>query len=34
VPLCPFIAGFIRRHPDEYVDLVVPEMRERVVGNG
>jgi predicted GNAT family acetyltransferase len=34
VPLCPFIAGFIRSHPDEYLDLVVPEMRERVVGNG
>jgi predicted GNAT family acetyltransferase len=29
VPLCPFIAGYIRSHP-EYLDLVVPEMRERV----
>ncbi len=26
VPLCPFIAGYIRRHP-HYVDLVVPERR-------
>ena len=26
VPLCPFIATYIRRHP-EYVDLVVPERR-------
>lgn len=26
VPLCPFIAGYIRRHP-QYVDLVVPERR-------
>jgi predicted GNAT family acetyltransferase len=26
VPLCPFIAAYIRRHR-EYVDLVVPERR-------
>ena len=26
VPLCPFIAGYLRRHP-QYVDLVVPERR-------
>ncbi len=26
VPLCPFVAGYIRRHP-QYVDLVVPERR-------
>jgi predicted GNAT family acetyltransferase len=25
-PLCPFISGYIRRHP-QYVDLVVPERR-------
>jgi uncharacterized protein len=24
VPLCPFVAAFIRRHP-EYADLVVPD---------
>jgi uncharacterized protein len=29
-PLCPFIASFIRHHRDEYLDLVVPEMREKV----
>lgn len=29
-PLCPFIAAFIRRHQDEYLDLVVPGMREKV----
>jgi predicted GNAT family acetyltransferase len=29
-PLCPFIASFIRHHPDEYLDLVVPEMREQL----
>src|ERR1700756_725801 len=29
-PLCPFIAAFIRSHPDDYLDLVVPEMREKV----
>jgi predicted GNAT family acetyltransferase len=26
MPLCPFIAGFIERHLDEYRDLVAPEM--------
>jgi predicted GNAT family acetyltransferase len=31
MPLCPFIAGYIRSHP-EYLDLVVPEMRDRVAG--
>ena len=25
-PFCPFIAGFIERHLDEYRDLVAPEM--------
>jgi predicted GNAT family acetyltransferase len=34
VPTCPFIAGYIRRHPDEYLDIVVPEMRERVINGG
>ncbi len=29
VPLCPFVAGYIRRHPD-YVDLVRPDYRTRV----
>ena len=29
-PQCPFIASFIRQHPDAYLDLVVPEMREKV----
>jgi predicted GNAT family acetyltransferase len=26
MPYRPFIAGFIERHPDEYRDLVAPEM--------
>lgn len=30
VPICPFIAGYIRRHPDEYLGLVKPELREQV----
>jgi predicted GNAT family acetyltransferase len=30
VPVCPFIASFIRHRQDEYLDLVVPEMREKV----
>jgi hypothetical protein len=25
-PYCPFIAGYIERHLDEYRDLVAPEM--------
>jgi uncharacterized protein len=32
VPRCPFIAGYIRRHPDEYLDLVTPGVRERLMG--
>jgi uncharacterized protein len=28
---CAFIAGFIRRHPDEYLLLVLPGMREQVM---
>jgi uncharacterized protein len=31
VPLCPFIAVYIRRHPGEYLDLVAPSLRERVI---
>ena len=34
VPLCPFIAAYIRRHADDYIDLVVPGMRERITENG
>ena len=26
MPFCPFIAGFIERHLDQYRDLVAPEM--------
>lgn len=29
VPLCPFVAGYIRRH-QEYLDLVKPSYRDRV----
>lgn len=28
VPLCPFIAGYIARHPDDYLDLVPEDYRE------
>jgi predicted GNAT family acetyltransferase len=31
IPLCPFIAAYIRRHP-EYLDLVPPAQRHRVQG--
>jgi predicted GNAT family acetyltransferase len=29
-PVCPFIAAFIRDHPDDYLDLVVHEMQKKV----
>lgn len=29
IPLCPFVAGYIKRHP-EYLDLVPPEHHARV----
>jgi hypothetical protein len=29
--MCPFIAGYIRRHPDDYLDLVMPELREQLI---
>lgn len=32
VPQCPFIAGYIRRHRDEYLDAVLPTWRARVGG--
>ena len=31
VPRCPFIAAFIRQHQDEYLDLVAPELRAKVI---
>jgi predicted GNAT family acetyltransferase len=31
VPLCPFIVSYIRRHPDEYLDTVKPELREELI---
>lgn len=30
-PVCPFMSGYIRRHPDQYLDLVIPAMREQVM---
>ena len=34
VPVCPFIAAYIRSHADEYLDLVVAAMREPLVEDG
>lgn len=34
VPLCPYVAAFIKSHSDEYLDLVVPSLRERVMRAG
>jgi predicted GNAT family acetyltransferase len=31
VPVCPFIAAFIKGHPEDFLDLVVPAMRARVM---
>ena len=31
VPRCPFIAAFIRRHPDDYLDLVMPSLRDKLM---
>jgi pyridoxine 4-dehydrogenase len=34
VPLCPFIAAYIRSHADDYLDLVVRAMREPLIEDG
>lgn len=31
IPLCPFVAGYIRRHQKEYLDLVLPEYRTQLL---
>jgi uncharacterized protein len=31
VPLCPFIADYVRRHPDQYLEIVAPAMREKLL---
>jgi predicted GNAT family acetyltransferase len=33
-PLCPFIADYIRRHPDEYLEIVAPSMRGKLLSGG
>ena len=30
VPLCPFIAAYISRHPEGYLDVVIPAMRKQL----
>lgn len=30
-PRCPFIAAYVRRHPDPYLDIVVEALRDRVM---
>jgi uncharacterized protein len=34
VPICPFIASYVRHHPDQYLDLVIEELREQVMAGG
>jgi predicted GNAT family acetyltransferase len=34
VPTCPFIAAFVRRHPDVYLDVVAAPLREQVMAGG
>ena len=31
MPLCRFVAKYVRRHSDEYLDVVVPDYREKVM---
>ena len=31
IPRCPFIAAYVRRHPDLYLDLVPEPLREKVM---
>ena len=31
VPRCAFMAGFVRRHADEYLPLIVPSLRKRLM---
>jgi predicted GNAT family acetyltransferase len=31
VPRCPFIASYVRRHPDRYLDLVPEPLREKLM---
>jgi hypothetical protein len=33
VPLCPFIARYVRRQPDLYLDLVPESLREKVLAS-
>jgi predicted GNAT family acetyltransferase len=33
-PVCPFFSAFIRKHPDDYLDLVDPAIREKVMADG
>jgi uncharacterized protein len=28
LPFCPFVRGYIAKHPDRYLDLVPPDLRE------
>lgn len=34
VPRCPFIAAYVRRHPDPYLDLVAEPLRAKVMQDG
>lgn len=34
VPRCPFISGYVRRHPDLYLDLLPETLREQLMAEG
>ncbi len=34
IPRCPFIAHYVRNHPDDYLDLVPEPLREQVMAGG
>jgi len=31
IPRCPFVAAYVRRHPDPYLDLVAEPLRDSVM---
>lgn len=33
VPLCPFVAKYVRRHPEEYLQIVAPDHRQKLAAD-
>src|SRR5579875_3357204 len=34
IPRCPFIADYVRRHPDRFLELVPEPLRDKVMAEG